>query len=158
MTRLHDDHPNHAFATRAVHAGPVADPLSGAVMPPIYQTSTYAQEGLGRHKGYEYGRTHNPTRMAFERCIADLEGGAVTILTSSGLGAVSTALLAFVSAGDHILITDSARLAGSAPGPQDHSTPSATPPSAIHSGHAARAGRAGVATSTNVPHSASASA
>ncbi|HWA56026.1 MAG TPA: cystathionine gamma-synthase [Gemmatimonadales bacterium] len=102
MTRLHDDHPNHAFATRAVHAGPVADPLSGAVMPPIYQTSTYAQEGLGRHKGYEYGRTQNPTREALERAVASLELGRHGFAFGSGLAALD-AILKLFSAGDHIV-------------------------------------------------------
>ncbi|PYP42359.1 MAG: cystathionine gamma-synthase, partial [Gemmatimonadetes bacterium] len=62
MTRILDSDRAHALPTRAVHAGQVADPLAGAVMTPIYQTSTYRQEGLGRHKGYEYARTQNPTR------------------------------------------------------------------------------------------------
>ena len=64
MTQLREDDARHGFATRAVHAGQAPDPLSGAVMTPIYQTSTYVQEGLGRHKGYEYARTQNPTREA----------------------------------------------------------------------------------------------
>ena len=63
------------FQTRAIHGGQSPDPTTGAVMPPIYATSTYAQQSPGVHKGYEYSRTQNPTRMAFERCIADLEGG-----------------------------------------------------------------------------------
>ena len=64
MTRILPHDHEHRFATRSVHAGQVPEPLSGAVMTPIYQTSTYVQEGLGRHKGYEYGRTQNPTREA----------------------------------------------------------------------------------------------
>src|SRR5581483_6658660 len=76
MTRvLPDDDPRLGLATRAIHAGQVPDPLAGAAMPPIYQTSTYVQEGLGRHKGYEYARTQNPTREALERNVASLEGG-----------------------------------------------------------------------------------
>ena len=63
------------FGTRAIHAGQMPDPTTGAVMTPIYATSTYAQSSPGVHKGYEYARTQNPTRMAFERCVADLEGG-----------------------------------------------------------------------------------
>ncbi|MDH3984296.1 MAG: PLP-dependent transferase, partial [Gammaproteobacteria bacterium] len=63
------------FATRAIHAGQEPDPTTGAIMPPIYATSTYVQASPGAHKGYEYSRTQNPTRMAFERCIADLESG-----------------------------------------------------------------------------------
>jgi cystathionine beta-lyase/cystathionine gamma-synthase len=75
MTRIlpHDD--EHGFATRSVHAGQIVEPLAGAVMTPIYQTSTYVQEGLGRHRGYEYARTQNPTREALERNVASLEGG-----------------------------------------------------------------------------------
>ena len=102
MTRILDDQPAHGFATRAVHAGPVADPLSGAVMPPIYQTSTYAQEGLGRHKGYEYGRTQNPTREALERAVASLEGGIHGFAFGSGLAALD-AVLKLLSAGDHVV-------------------------------------------------------
>jgi len=102
MTRILDDQPAHGFATRAVHAGPVADPLSGAVMPPIYQTSTYAQEGLGRHKGYEYGRTQNPTREALERAVASLEGGTHGFAFGSGLAALD-AVLKLLSAGDHVV-------------------------------------------------------
>ena len=75
MTRILPSDHDHAFATRAIHAGQVPEPLSGAVMTPIYQTSTYVQEGLGKHKGYEYARTQNPTREALERNVASLEGG-----------------------------------------------------------------------------------
>ena len=69
----------HGFSTRAIHAGQSPDPTTGAVMPPIYAVSTYAQSSPGVHKGYEYSRTQNPTRMAFERCIADLEGGSARL-------------------------------------------------------------------------------
>ena len=65
------------FATRAIHAGQEADPTTGATVVPIYQTSTFTQEGVGRHKGYEYSRTGNPTRTALETCLAALEGGAL---------------------------------------------------------------------------------
>jgi cystathionine gamma-lyase len=65
----------HALGTRAIHAGQSPDPSTGAIMTPIYATSTYVQQSPGVHKGYEYSRTQNPTRMAYERCIADLEGG-----------------------------------------------------------------------------------
>ena len=75
MTQIRDEDLHLGLATRAVHAGQHPDPTSGAVMTPIYQTSTYAQEGIGRHKGYEYARTQNPTREALERNIASLEGG-----------------------------------------------------------------------------------
>lgn len=103
MTRINDDHhSSQGFATRAVHAGPVLDPLSNAVMPPIYQTSTYAQSGLGRHKGFEYGRTQNPTREALERAVASLELGTHGFAFGSGLAALD-AILKLFSAGDHIV-------------------------------------------------------
>lgn len=103
MTRILDDqHSSQGFATRAVHAGPVLDPLSNAVMPPIYQTSTYAQSGLGRHKGFEYGRTQNPTREALERAVASLELGTHGFAFGSGLAALD-AILKLFSAGDHIV-------------------------------------------------------
>ncbi len=102
MTRaLPDDH-TRGFATRAIHAGHVPDPLAGAAMPPIYQTSTYVQEGLGRHKGYEYARTQNPTREALERNVAALEGGQYGFAFGSGLAALD-ALLKLFKAGDHIV-------------------------------------------------------
>jgi cystathionine beta-lyase/cystathionine gamma-synthase len=72
MTQVLDSDLEHGFGTRAVHAGQAPDPLSGAVMTPIYQTSTYAQDGLGRHNGFEYARTRNPTRDALERNVASL--------------------------------------------------------------------------------------
>src|SRR3989441_6432321 len=75
MTQVSGDDLKRRFGTRAVHAGHIPDPLAGAVMTPIYQTSTYIQEGLGRHKGYEYARTRNPTREVLERNVAALEGG-----------------------------------------------------------------------------------
>jgi cystathionine beta-lyase/cystathionine gamma-synthase len=90
------------FSTRAVHAGIAPDPLAGAVMPPIYQTSTYVQDGLGRHKGYEYARTRNPTREALERNVAALEGGRHGFAFGSGLAAVD-AVLKLLSAGDHVV-------------------------------------------------------
>jgi cystathionine gamma-lyase len=93
------------FATRAVHAGQSPDPSTGAVMPPIYAVSTYAQESPGVHKGFEYSRTQNPTRMAFERCIADLEGGVRGFAFASGMAATST-LLELVDSGSHVLAMD----------------------------------------------------
>jgi cystathionine beta-lyase/cystathionine gamma-synthase len=102
MTRILDHDLDHRLATRAVHAGQVPDPLSGAVMPPIYQTSTYRQEGLGKHKGYEYARTQNPTREALERSAAALEGGTHGLAFASGLAALD-ALLKLFKAGDHIV-------------------------------------------------------
>lgn len=98
--------PNRSgFATRCVHAGQAPDPTTGAVMMPIYATSTYAQESPGVNKGYEYARTHNPTRMAFERCIADLEGGAQGYAFASGLAAIAT-LLDSLDHGAHVIATD----------------------------------------------------
>ena len=90
------------LGTRAVHAGHTADPLAGAVMPPIYQTSTYIQEGLGRHKGYEYARTRNPTREVLERAVAALEGGRHGFAFASGLAALD-AVLKLLAAGDHVV-------------------------------------------------------
>jgi cystathionine gamma-lyase len=94
-----------AFATRAIHAGQSPDPATGAVMPPIYAVSTYAQESPGVHKGYEYSRTQNPTRMAWERCIADLEGGTQGFAFASGMAATAT-LLELLDSGDHLLALD----------------------------------------------------
>jgi len=102
MTRLSSDDQRHALATRAVHAGQREDPLAGAVMTPIYQTSTYHQEGLGKHKGYEYARTQNPTREALERNIASLEGGTHGFAFGSGLAALD-ALLKLFKPGDHVV-------------------------------------------------------
>jgi cystathionine gamma-lyase len=93
------------FATRCVHAGQSPDPTTGAVMMPIYTTSTYVQQSPGVHKGYEYARTHNPTRMAFERCIADLEGGTRGFAFASGLAAISTTLEC-LDHGSHIIAVD----------------------------------------------------
>jgi cystathionine gamma-lyase len=95
----------HKFATRAIHAGQQPDPSTGAVMTPIYATSTYAQSSPGVHKGYEYARTQNPTRMAFERCLADLEGGRQGWAFASGLAASAT-LLDALPAGSHIVALD----------------------------------------------------
>ena len=94
-----------AFATRTIHAGQSPDPSTGAVMVPIYATSTYAQESPGVHKGYEYSRSQNPTRQAFERCIADLESGTAGFAYASGLAAIAT-ILDLLSSGDHVVATD----------------------------------------------------
>ena len=95
-----------AFATRTIHAGQHPDPTTGAVMVPIYATSTYAQESPGVHKGYEYSRSQNPTRQAFERCIADLESGERRLcLRVSGLAAIST-VLELLDTGDHVIASD----------------------------------------------------
>ncbi len=102
MTRILPDDHLHALATRAVHAGQEPDPKAGAVMPPIYQTSTYVMEGLGRHKGYDYARTANPTREAYERNVASLERGTHGFGYSSGLAALD-AVLKLLKAGDHVI-------------------------------------------------------
>jgi cystathionine beta-lyase/cystathionine gamma-synthase len=102
MTRILPHDHEHGFATRSVHAGQVIEPLAGAVMTPIYQTSTYVQEGLGRHRGYEYGRTQNPTREALERNVASLEGATYGFAFGSGLAALDAVLKLF-KAGDHIV-------------------------------------------------------
>jgi len=93
------------FSTLAVHAGQQADPETGAVMTPIYQTSTYAQESPGKHRGYEYSRTHNPTRTAYQQCVAALEGGKHALAFASGL-ATTDAIIKLLSAGDHVVCGD----------------------------------------------------
>ena len=105
MTEIQHDDLAARFATRAVHAGKIPDPLAGAVMTPIYQTSTYIQDGLGRHKGYEYARTRNPTREALERNVAALEGGRHGFAFASGLAAVD-AVLKLLAKGDHVVCGD----------------------------------------------------
>lgn len=94
--------PDAGFSTRAIHAGQEPDAATGAVVVPIYQTSTYAQEALGRNKGFEYARTHNLTRFALERNLAALEGGRFGFCYASGLAATNT-LLQTLSAGDHVV-------------------------------------------------------
>jgi len=96
--------PQH-FATRAIHAGQSPDPTTGAVMQPIYATSTYVQSSPGVHKGFEYSRTHNPTRFAYERCVADLEGGKQGYAFASGLAATAT-LLDTLEPGSHVIASD----------------------------------------------------
>jgi len=96
---------SQGFSTRAIHAGQKPDPTTGAVMTPIYATSTYAQESPGVNKGYEYARGKNPTREAFEACIADLEGGVQGFGFASGMAATSTAL-ELLDAGSHIITGD----------------------------------------------------
>ena len=93
------------FETRAIHVGQEPDPATGATITPIYQTSTYTQEGLGRHKGYEYSRTGNPTRSALEQCLASLENAAYGLAFASGLAATS-AVLNLLSAGDHVVAAE----------------------------------------------------
>src|SRR5437764_247245 len=95
----------HEFATRAIHAGQEPDPSTGAIMTPIYATSTYVQESPGKHKGYDYARSINPTRLAYEKCIADLEGGTRGFAFASGLAAMATAL-ELIDSGSHVIASD----------------------------------------------------
>ena len=95
----------HELATRVIHAGQEPDPSTGAIMTPIYATSTYVQQSPGKHKGYDYSRSINPTRSAYERCIADLESGTRGWAFASGLAATATALEALES-GSHIVVSD----------------------------------------------------
>ena len=96
---------NLQFGTRVIHAGQSPEPATGAIMPPIYATSTYVQQSPGVHKGLDYGRSHNPTRWAFERCVADLEGGSKAFAFASGLAAMAT-VLEVLDAGAHIVSGD----------------------------------------------------
>src|SRR5215208_953827 len=96
-----------AFETRAIHVGQDPDPATGAVITPIYQTSTYAQEAVGVHKGYEYSRTDNPTRTALQQVLASLEGGAWALAYASGLAATQN-LFYLLRPGDHVLLSDDA--------------------------------------------------
>jgi len=98
-------HERHGFGTRAIHAGQSPDPTTGAVMTPVYLTSTYAQSGPGEHKGFEYSRTQNPTRFAYERCVADLEGGTRGFAFASGMAATAT-LLDLLPTGSHVVAVD----------------------------------------------------
>ncbi len=95
----------HEFATRAIHAGQEPDPSTGAVITPIYATSTYVQESPGKHKGYDYARSINPTRLAYEKCIADLESGTRGFAFASGLAAMAT-VLELLESGSHIVVSD----------------------------------------------------
>jgi len=97
-----DSQAPRGFATRVIHAGQAPDPSTGALMPPIYANSTYLQDSPGVHKGLDYGRSHNPTRWALERCVADLEGGSKAFAFASGLAAIS-ATLELLDAGSHIV-------------------------------------------------------
>ncbi len=93
------------LGTRAIHAGQSPDPSTGAIMVPIYATSTYVQKSPGVHKGYEYSRTQNPTRMAYERCVADLEGGRAGFAFASGMAATAT-ILDLLDSGSHVIAMD----------------------------------------------------
>ena len=105
MSQSHSERRDYALATLAIHAGQSPDPSTGAVMPPIYATSTYAQSSPGVHQGFEYSRTHNPTRFAYERCVATLERGSRGFAFASGLAATST-LLELLDSGDHVIAMD----------------------------------------------------
>ena len=94
------------FRTDAIHAGQKPDPTTGAVSVPIYQTSTYAQEGIGKHKGYEYGRTQNPTRIALEDNMTVLEGGAGSCAFASGMAAETAVTQLLLKQGDHVVCTN----------------------------------------------------
>jgi cystathionine beta-lyase/cystathionine gamma-synthase len=100
--KLNDD---ARFSTVCIHAGQEPDPSTGAIITPIYQTSTYVQEGLGQHKGFEYGRTQNPTRLALERNLAAIERGAAAFAFASGMAAID-AILTRLEAGDHLVVSD----------------------------------------------------
>jgi cystathionine gamma-lyase len=102
MTRVFDDDLDAGFATKAIHAGQRPEPLAGAIMTPVYLTSTYVQEGLGENKGYEYARGKNPTREALERNVAALEGGQHGFAFSSGMGCLDSIMKLFRS-GDHVV-------------------------------------------------------
>lgn len=93
------------FETRAIHVGQAPDPATGAVITPIYQTSTYAQAAVGEHLGYDYSRTDNPTRTALQECLASLEGGRFGLAFASGMAAITTLLL-YLRAGDHVVVGD----------------------------------------------------
>lgn len=99
------DKNKHGFSTRAIHAGQSPDPTTGAIMTPVYLTSTYVQASPGVHKGYEYSRTHNPTRKAFEQCLADLENGKYGFAFASGCAATTT-ILHLLNEGDHVIAGD----------------------------------------------------
>src|SRR6202022_2774858 len=111
--RVHGPHPRvpmsgegpPGFSTRAIHAGQAPDPTTGAVVVPIYQTSTFAQDAVGKHRGYEYARTGNPTRAALEQCIAALEGGRYGLAFASGMAAGAT-IMQLLKPGDHTVAVD----------------------------------------------------
>jgi cystathionine gamma-lyase len=100
-----DDKQKQRFATRTIHAGQTPDPTTGAIMQPIYATSTYVQSSPGVHQGYEYSRTQNPTRMAYERCIANLESGSHGFAFASGMAATAT-ILELIDSGSHVVAMD----------------------------------------------------
>ncbi len=95
----------HGFGTRVIHAGQSPDPSTGAIIPPIYANTTFVHESPGVHKGLDYGRSHNPTRWAFERCVADLESGAQAFAFASGMAAIAT-VLELLDSGAHVIASD----------------------------------------------------
>src|SRR3954449_6678782 len=97
--------PDARFSTICIHAGQTPDAGTGAIITPIFQTSTYVQEELGRHKGYEYARTQNPTRSALEANIAAIEGGDASFAFASGMAAIN-AITTLLESGDHVVVTD----------------------------------------------------
>src|SRR3990167_5707412 len=102
---MHMKKNSHHLATRVIHAGQVPDPSTGAIMTPIYATSTFVQESPGKHKGYEYSRTRNPTRDAYEECVANLESGQRGFAFASGMAAIAT-VLELLNPGDHVIVCD----------------------------------------------------
>src|SRR3954469_15839440 len=96
---------NARFSTICLHAGQEPDPATGAIITPIYQTSTYVQDALGRHKGFEYGRTQNPTRSALEANLAAIEGGTAAFAFASGMAAIN-AITSLMRSGDHVIMSD----------------------------------------------------
>src|SRR3990172_7830534 len=96
---------NARFSTICLHAGQDPDPSTGAIITPIYQTATYVQDALGEHKGYEYGRTQNPTRLALERNVAAIEDGKAAFAFASGMAAIG-AVATMLKAGDHVVVSD----------------------------------------------------
>ena len=103
--KLAEERQKHGFGTLAVHAGVEPDPSTGAIMTPIFQTSTYVQEAPGQHKGFEYARTHNPTRRALEKALAELEHGTFGSCFASGMAAIDT-IMKTLKAGDHVIATN----------------------------------------------------
>src|SRR5882762_8182872 len=97
--------PGARFSTVCIHAGQSPDPSTGAIITPIYQTSTYVQDELGKHKGYEYARTQNPTRAAVERNLAAIEGGTEGFAFASGMAAIG-AVATMLKSGDHVVVSD----------------------------------------------------
>src|SRR5579872_345145 len=97
--------PDARFSTRCLHSGQEPDPSTGAIITPIYQTSTYVQDELGKHKGFEYGRTQNPTRLALERNIAAIENGKAAFAFASGMAAIG-AIATLLKSGDHVVVSD----------------------------------------------------